>query len=93
MLRTEDRFFLKQLVRNAFSLSFSEKEVDEEKIVGDTERELERVNNYYYNDVVVYSFVELALFREGYQKEAEMFNRIWWEYHFCLAREFKGEIR
>lgn len=89
MFKTEDRYFLKRLLSK--SLSSSKKKIEVEEIVVEVERFFEREDEYHYEDVVVYSAVELALYRKGYAKEAKKFNKTWEEYRNVLPKQFSKE--
>ncbi len=89
MFKSENRAFLKRLLSN--SLASSKKKIEVEEIIVEVERFFERVETRFYEDITVYSAIELVLYRKGYYKEAKNFSKTWKEYRDILPKQFSGE--
>lgn len=89
MLREEEKMFLEKLIEKA-ALDSRENPA-RGYILLDASDTYERVSNGPYEDVLIYSCIELELYRDGYPKTAKNFCSLWQEEHQLRPRRFFDE--
>lgn len=91
MINTERQNILRVLVKKAFDVSG---ECEKNRIKSATEYILLNASDIYqrideYNDFLIYSSIELELYRDGFCATARCFNEIWLEEYSKNPKQFK----
>ena len=95
MLKLQDANFLRALLTKAFNETGDVKSYNVkstiEYLLLDASDMYERMGDPPYGDFLVYSCIELALYREGYAQTARQFCEFWSEEYSERPKEFREE--